>query len=1031
MVGTPRRYPDPVSGSFHRNPVESSSVETWGPAPSVQDEELQRVMSEVQSDMHGLVDEVVWGPLTQIRRDAHDFLVNLRTAFLRSHRRLDVHVRAEGGTEFKNRVRTELAELADAFRLVVLSRASMATHEAWSPAELSDAMGRALINHPETMVARVESETYRRRQGDLTIGLLQLTVLHADRWIRKVSRDDPPRRDVPFRDFLAWHIHQAEIEGLEGLSVLLVQAEAHLESRARSLFELVGRTLEALVVEPDELTESLARLRRQVEEELVLAEKEHGRFIDDLEARSRTVLAEALRNAKEELLDIGTFRLRRWQRRGAVARSERDRFVEDLLSRLESVRSTACGGYVLLGLRLELAAFRIRVTDVLEAEIADLERGVRGRSLKQIERLRTELAHAAGVTAQANEDPEDQLEATVTTPAASLELPAPAVEQGAAPELEKVLEGLQRVLRDAQRSAQQLVDQLTSEQALNGPLEEVAREARALTNKYRVPVHRVPHTEWTLPAEIPEVEVPFSAAVATFLETDIAPELLDTAAKAAASLQPMLAVFAEVERVVDLGGGQLDGDDAFVRDAPELGETRFVLNTAFERVRDQLQALEKPADGWSKELARNLRAAARSRLEALEERFGEGVLADAADLARPSRDLAGRPAHQLRDQLERLGGTIEGFRVKSTRRVRVAVGEGRIANMRRALGIPLAEEVDEGSVSPFEPPVVHAAVPPFYRRLFAGQATWAGDALEEYEPGIPAARRLLAAPSEGRLRAVAVIGAEGSGRRALVSALTRSERLGTIRRLSFGEPVGPSQVRQAMSELGTGQVVVITGAAWLASAAPGGFGALRALADEVLADEGRNAFVIEADRLVWQWASSVAPLEEVFGAQIRVPRLRATHLEKALMSRHRLSGLDLRIDSPDAEDGDRQRLFQALYRASDGLLQVALAYWIASLERVDERDGVVRVGAVPPSPHDALRSLPELTLHALYVVGRQGWMTPEILALLLGRRESEAAATLARLLSLGLVERISHGVYVIRRHLGGALQAVLQERGWI
>ena len=1004
---------------------EDSATDTWGPVTDVVNRELRELIANVQVDLHGLTDDLRRGPLARILIDGQSFLGDLRKTFLRHHRRLIVHIRAEGGTEFQARVRQELGELADSFRVHVLSRASKSNHEAWSPGELSEAIDRILEALPPRLEVPVEASVLRKRERASLFEELQRLVLRSDHWLRSALRDTPPKREVELRSFLGWHVYQAEFSGLEGISVLLVQAEVHLEGRARSLFELVARTFDALIVTPDELDASLEQLRAQVEEELVLAEEELSRFIEDIEQRLRRMLAQALQDVKAELPDIGTFRLRNRRRTSTQLLRERKRKQTELLDRLAEVREASSGGYVLLGLRLELAAFRVRATQSLESEVADLERSVRGRSSKQIERVRSELDTALAalqansadgrLSVQSNRTAKEEVEAKE------------GVETQDAPDLARVLENLQRVLHDAQRSATQLVEQLESEHALHAFLDSIARRARGLTNYYRVPTVRLAHTEWTLPRTSPVVELPLGVVVADFVEMNVAPELLATTQEVAQSLVPMLTAFSEVERVVHLGGGQLEGDDALVRDAPEFGETWSVLHGSFLRAKEQLDGLEAPAQLWAKDLARSLRTTFQGRLAVLDERLTEGGLAETAAQVRQRPEAT--TSDRLLAQLARSGQLVWSICSRGVQRVRLRIGEGRLVRLRRGLGLRSTQENLSKDGLVFDPPEERLILPPFYRRLFAGQATWAGDVLETHGVGVAEARRALASSPNGNLRTVVVVGTEGSGRRALLGAVMRGDRFGQLRKVAFTEPAGEREVRVGLEDLGHGQLVVVTGFSWLVSAADGGFAGLRAFVEGIVEDRGRNAFLLEADDLVWQWGCSIAPLEDVFARRVNVPVLGPRELEEALMARHRLSGLTLKFDS-ESEDIVLQRVFTDLYEASDGLLQLALAYWLGAIEEIEETPGYVRLGAVPKSPHEALRQLEQDTLHTLYVVARQGWMSSEVLGQLLGRRESEGAAILTRMCGMGLLERSSRGYYLIRRHLRGGLRVVFDDRGW-
>lgn len=999
----------PSQGLATSDPV---TGESWG-ASDITSDRLRRVMNDLQADLHGLVDDLQRGPLARLEKSGQDLLSELRLTFLRVHRRLTVHVRSEGGAQLTSKLRDELEQLANALRIQVLARASRATHEGWSPVELSEALDRVIEGLPAVLRIPVDPDIYRRKRPLRVVDEMQRGLALSDRWIRRVSGDVEPQREVELRSFLSWHLYRAEMAGLEGLAVLLVQVEAHLERRARSLFALVVETFEGLIAAPDELEDNMTALRQQVEDELGLAEQELRRFLDDIQRRARGFLAAAVRSARAELPSIGTYRLHNRARAGDRLRPERKRWQRGLDERLVEVRKVAASGYVLFAVSLELTYLEARVKQLLEPAFVELDRQVRGRSSKQLDRLGAEL------------------EAAIAALDGSRDLPvqegAALPEEGEAVTLERVVSSLERVLRDAQRAAQQLVDVLTSAEELNKPLELLTKTSRELTKLYRVPEARLAHTEWTLPRAPEVVDLPFSSVVETFVETDVAPALLALLAHAASNVEPIMTALEEVARVVSLGGGQLEGEDALVRESPQLGDTREVLVQAFRQARDELGRIRDPVDKWARELGRNLRTTARARFTVLEHRLDEGGIAQTAAEGWQLPDAD--PRDRFRAELGRISGLILGLRQRSTSRVRRAVGEERIAGVRRALGLPRQAEVVERN--PFEPPAEPAQMPPFYRRLFAGQATWAGDVLEEAQDAVRVARTALTPGPRRVLRAAAVVGTDGAGRRALVGALTRGDRFGSMRRLAFVEPSSPADVERAFSDLSAGQLVVITGLSWLLSAEGESFAAVRALATAVLADRGKNAFLVEADRLAWSWACSAAPLDEVFGTIIEARALDPRELEMALIGRHRLSGLELVYDSSDPKEVAQPRFFRRLHEASDGLLQVAVAYWLGALEEVNEARGIARLGAVPGTPHEALRQLPVATLHVLYLVARQGWMSPSGLAELLGRARIDAEAILLRLEARGLVERASAQVFVLRRHLCGPLQRVLTEKGWV
>ena len=969
-----------------------------------------------------MVEDLAWGPLHRLARSGRGFIGDLRKRILVHLRRLAVHARSDDAEALRSRSRQQLAELAKNLRINVLGRATRATQESWTPLEIGAAVERRLGNVPLSVRVPYEAVSYEAQSDDGPWFDLRRRMLGLDRWLRRASGDSGPQRQVELRSFLVHHFLSAELETVEGWLALLIQAEVSLEGRARSVFDLVARTLEQIARGSDAPGAALEALKLQVEEELGLAEEEHQRYIDDLLVRARTSMAAAMRAAKSELVDIGTFRLPQRLRSGARVVEHRARRSAGLNALLEGNRAAASGGHGLLGLRLELVAFSVQVTERLDIEIDDLERSLKGRSLKQLERLHGAI-----------EEVLRQLEETETQDIDGAAMPdiLPTDEADAQEESIQTLGGafehLSRVLRDAQRAARHLVDLLTSDRALAAPIEAVAREAGRLTDYYQVPERRLAAAEWSLPEPPPFVSLPFRKLVSAFVETDVAPHLLEVTAKGAANFQPMLSALSEVERVAQLGGGQLEGDDALVQEyQAELGETRVVLTEALSEVRTLLEELEPSAAAWSTDLGRDLRTAAKHRLDELRRRFGEEELAQT--LAEAPDGSA--PPDRIRSELGRLGGWIAGLGLEGRRRVRAAVGEDTLADVRKALGLR-ASGPGSAFSDPFGPPREQAAVPPFYRRLFAGQASWVGDVLDEHQGAVAAARQSLNLPSGSGPRVIALVGAEGSGRRALLGALSRGDRFGSTRRLTFNRPAEVADVKAALSEVSSGQVAVVTGLRWLVSAQPGGFDALRCLVDGILETEGRSAFILEAQPLVWAWAGAAAPLGELCASEIRVAALEPEPLRDALLERHRLSGLKLSLPSQEGEEAALKRYFHRLHRAADGLLQVALAYWIASIESVDEDSGTVRMGHVPTSPHDALAALPDATLRMLYVIERQGWMTADVLAGIVGRDRLRARAELGRLLRWGLLETGPEGRYWVRRHLQGSLDMVLREREWL
>jgi hypothetical protein len=375
--------------------------------------------------------------------------------------------------------------------------------------------------------------------------------------------------------------------------------------------------------------------------------------------------------------------------------------------------------------------------------------------------------------------------------------------------------------------------------------------------------------------------------------------------------------------------------------------------------------------------------------------------------------------------LARVGRFFGRVQEEGTRRVRHAVGDDRLGELRESLGLP----TDNGEVdlSLLVRPEKIDDVPIYYRRLFSPQSHWAGDLFETHAAEVNRLRSALSG-ARGGLRTAAVVGIEGVGRGAFVAAAARSEKFAQVKRIAFSRPVDVEEVDSCLEELPRGALMVVGGLSWTFTAQPGGFAPLSRLLERVVECRGRVAWLLEVDALVWRFAAQCAPLGDVFAEAVYVEPLSVGELSAAILARHQLSDHELRFGQ--GAPGDRERFFTKLHAVSGGLLQVALTYWVASVERFDGHNGVVRIGAPPPSPMEALERLPEDVLIAVYAIARQGWMNAETFASLFRISRPAADGRLSKLAGLGLLERVAGGAFVVPRHLRGAVERALQEGGW-
>lgn len=975
--------------------------EAWGPPAETATKELNRRVRDLEADLVGLVDDIRRGPLGRWREEASAFLLELRREFLRHHRRLVVNARKEDEADDDTSeaaaaewLRTELAELAERFRAVALSRSSRLTHGGWLPAEIVGAIDRTVAGLPAEVLADYEPSSYEDPSDQSSVRWVGRRFLRLGRWFRRLTGEDPKQRIVPMRALADHHLASVAPEKVEGLAAVFLQSEGQLATRTRMILEGIVRSYDVLVehVGDGDIPSLLGTLRTQVEDEFALAEAELNRIVDEGARRATSLLSDGFRALKEDIGVIGTLDLPARRRRPRRRRKQRDHQLELLEQQLVRTRENAAGQYVLLALHLEFVGFKARAKVRLDERLVELAHDVRGRSYVQIQRVLAVLDEAIEIVKS----------------------------EEAEGELGTCLEPVERVATEAQRSAHLLLDQFSADQTAAPILEALNREANALTDRYRVPAGKLPFAEFRLPPPVVDVEVPFANVVAAYVQTDVAPKLIAVASEADEKIRPLLMALEELENVVTFGAEQFDDEAAYrepeTTDLRGPEQLRGVIGGSLCRSRDALAEQLESAETWGDEIAGAMRDAVLSQLLRLRDRLGEG------DIHRAKLEPKSK---KLDRQLARVGDLLGRFQEEGSRRVRSVVGDERLAELREELGL-LGDE-DDADLSLLARPEKSDDVPVYYRRLFSPQAHWAGDLLDTHGPEVRRLRNALSG-EHGALRTAAVVGVEGVGRGAFVAAAARNEKWTQVKRAAFTRPVEVKDVEALLEDLPRGSLVVVSGLPWTFRAKPGGFAPLRRLLQGIIENKSRVAWLLEIDALAWRFASQGTSLADVFAETVHIEPLDAEALASAILARHQLSGHEIHFghDAP----GDRERFFASLHAASGGLLQVALTYWVASIARFDEHNGVVRMGEPPPSPMDALKHLPDDVVLAIYAIARQGWMNAETFASLFSIPHAAAEGRLSKLAGLGLLERAPGNALVVRRHLRGAVERMLEEGEW-
>ncbi|MFK7991288.1 MAG: cation:proton antiporter [Sandaracinaceae bacterium] len=1039
-------------------PTPDVGQQAWGAPLTTASRELNSLVQDLSLDLSHVSRDVAEAPLSRFRENALGYIRELRREFLRHHRRITVQAMADQ-TELSaaEALRLEQAELAEKWRAAVLTRAArVGQHRAWEPAPILAAVESIAEGLPATFDAPYEDSSFESKPSDGPVRRAGRAWLRMRRGASRTFGDGISPRAVELRALARYHLWGHLPERLEPVAALYAQAEGHLVDRTRSIFE-------GLVIAYDELAEEVERkaraeaeiergavpddlegppervpaevplesrlqdVRARVDEELVLAVQEVDAIAQDLAHRTSVAIGSCLRDFKTDLPIIETPDLRMRSRAASSLYRRRDEKLDWLEKGSLAARETSSALYNRLALEMELHALEGRVKDALEEHATTLGRNVKGRAHRQVMRVHKEILATEQALADALESAEEP--------------------EALAEQIRTLAEPVIRIAAEAARVGTTLRDQLTDEGSVTPVLDSLTRAAQNLTDRYRIPAGPLARGEHRLPPQVATVEVPFRDWVMARIETSVAPRLLASTREVAQKVEPLAQSLSELERRVafnvELAVNELTLlEDEVTPDARRL--IQDMIGGALERNRELFGGYADASSQWGEDVRESVRGAV---LDGLDELRGGLVDGEVGRMrSQMVRDVRGRRISRVLSELQTSVG-------RSSRIVRRALaeslGEDRLDRARRLLGLPgpsFELSAFEGNFDPLEP---LSSIPMVYRRLFSAQALEAGDILTGRDDALNRTLTLLEGAGgevgSGALRTVAVVGPDGVGKSAFVNAVLRAKRWSKVRELKLENPATKAEIDAVFDGGGEGQLVVVTGIKWMRAIRPGGFTVLRHFVNRVIADAGKNAFLVRADRLVWEQQREVAPLEDAFPEVIRLDPLEPQALQAAVLARHTVSGYGL-VFSQGMEPESRleelvlqgttplsrpqESFFRALHAASGGLLRDALRLWLASVTEVDDTQDFVHLGPVPTPSIYALRKLSDADVLTLYQVARQGWMDKLVCASLFRLDEAAAEARLLSLAHVGILDE-RDGRYRIALHLRGSTRRLLRERGFV
>lgn len=1004
-------------------PVDPSTL--WPAAPvAVGSPEVDRVLSDLELDLRALVHEHAVVPMGDLQHDAEQWLRQLRREWLRIARR--AAGREGDGPELAASLRHDVGELAERWRDLLFDlQGRLARVEQSGPSALVDAVDRHASTLPVRVEAGVVDAVLVARPEGAWPAFRRFVYRARNRWV-------PIRRTLDLRELGRYHLSGLVPGQLEPVAALLIAAELHLAGRITRLFCAIAHELEvgAQVGEAEDtgvppaerVAEHLNAARVRVDAGFQVAADELDAMARDGASQATRVVTTALRDLQDDAATLGTMDLPRSRRRFGRVFAERNRGLGVLANGVRSVRPIVAGRHAQLGLELELVGLEARVRAIIRERGGALARHVRGRGLVQLARIQVSLGEWLDHT--------------------RLLLDAPPAAGVVSRQLRRDAEPLVHRIREARASVDQLVAELSDEGWVGDLIEALLARTHLLSETYTLPVSRTPRPRGTLPHVVPPTEIAFRELVGAFVETRVARDLLDVTTDLAGRAREMGETLEEVERVttfnVELSCAELDVLDEGAPISPETGDiVRAMVLGAVGRSHHRLTRLTEVAELTADQTEQRVHDSVIGQFEALRGMILDGRVGElrAVWLRDVGIGQIARRAEAWRGWWPEARATAEDF-------ARRAMGEERIEAVRARLGLrPTLEQRDQRAA--FAPPEPLVAVPVVYRRLFSDLPLEAGDVVSGRQTELERLQIALSTPSP--LRTAAVVGVDAHSAAALVSAAIRGAFPGALR-LEAKAPVDTATVDAWLARVGAGdgEVVVVECLHWLFERRPGGLAPLERLIDGVLADGGRHPWVWVADSAVWAHLSRASALADATGTLVELDALSVDELERAVLSRHAMSGYEIEFDADDdlgwqlqhvllgGEDRERRRRqawFRTLHSASAGVLQDALRLWMAAIRQVDDEQERVRIGAVPRPPLTRLAQLPEEVLLTLVETGRQGWMVHEQHARLFRTTPGAALAHLTALVHQGLLVRDGE-VLKLAPHLRGSIHRVLARKGW-
>jgi NhaP-type Na+/H+ or K+/H+ antiporter len=1004
-------------------------VDPWGDPMVGQDKKLLRLSRNLRADLQSMVRDLRTGPIAHRRDIGREFLSQLRREFLRFHRRCMVIARDPETTReaFLSKLASQRAQLAARWQDHILDRSALADYRPEKQAiqELTRAVDALIAGLPTQLLLPLDEHLLDALEEDPA-------GLRIRKWARRVQLSfdrDTPMRLVETEKLGRFTLGSELTVHIEQVAALLAVTDRHLMERARNIFEVYRRSLSQAVeskdFKPGRWDLVLTHVREEMEEEFDLAMAEVDRLADEAVRAASSSLAHPYRSFNALACIAGTPMLPSRAYQASKVYDKRVKAMARIESGLEASRELTRGVGNGLAMELELVRLQTRVRSLIQDRAQEFGRDLHGRISVQSGRVCQALSELLQVIRR-------QLD---TEPLKRSSMEAA---------LKQATEDFTKVLQEAKSISSDFMHALESESALEPLRAELATCIDMVKERFEVAESPPSLSGRGLPAPPVLREVPFRRLVRQYMDAEVSRGLSNLIKEVLGDLQKLQSSLDELDRGLTYNAEVCLAELEVLEKGPVPEETRAIVREmllqTLERHAKRLSEEHDHCEALSQETEKRVYELVIGHLEGLQGmlvggQFNEmeAQLAKAQAFAR-RKAFSGR-VFSLMELSKHLGKASQAL-----------LGESGTRKLKGWLGLREEEEVLRLAPSHFELEYAEVELPVVYSRIFQDPSLEARDLLVGREADVDRLHAQLLGKGGSPSRAAAILceGATDGG--ALLHAISRSlsQDLRLVRHSPRGG-VSLEGVEEILASATGDCLILIEDLRCFMGMRTGGLAPLHRLAEGILSDRGKNAWLISCEASSWEYAQHHLPLDGIFPEQLAAGTLDPAGIRRAILERHGMCGFVLDYEEMEASliwrlgkklrrktailNANEAQIFEAISAECGGVLRDALALWLSSVTLFNPTTDQLTIGKPPRLPLNHVASLPEEGLLCLRQIARQGRLSPEEHAIHFQLNSTTSESRLAQLAHWGLIERKEDGPYRLRAELEGCVYRVLRQKG--